>query len=72
MVATVAVAEIGVVLMATEAEAELEAVDLGVPFGGVALLSPSGRSSCTLFVTGAVLRSSSKLSLALLKLEEEG
>ena len=50
-VATVAVAEIGVVLMATEAEAE--AVDLGVPFGG------------------AVLRSS-KLSLALLKLEEEG
>ena len=51
-VATVAVAEIGVVLMATEAEAE--AVDLGVPFGG------------------AVLRSSSKLSLALFKLEEEG
>ena len=50
-VATVAVAEIGVVLMATEAEAE--AVDLGVPFGG------------------AVLRSS-KLSLAFLKLEEEG
>ena len=70
LVATVAVAEIGVVLMATEAEAE--AVDLGVPFGGVALLSPSGRSSCTLFVTGAVLRSSSILSLALLKLEEEG
>ena len=53
LVATVAVAEIGVVLMATEAEAELEAVDLGVPFGG------------------ALLRSS-KLSLALLKLEEEG
>ena len=50
-VATVAVAEIGVVLAATEAESE--AVDLGVPFGG------------------AVLRSS-KLSLALLKLEEEG